>query len=119
SVLILSAAVLSFLTFQHGESSKVTGSSRGLRGVSLNKTLGSAVAHPVDFTKKQFQGGIGITLNPVPLRGLPVIVNVIPESPADRAGLSEGDVILKVNGVLTINKPSAQVASEIKGITAG
>ena len=119
SVLLLSALVLSFLSLQHWESSNVTGSSRRSLGVSLKKTLRSAIADPVEFTKKQFQGGIGITVNPVPQAGLPVITSVLPESPAHRAGLSEGDMILKVNGVLTTNKPPAQVASEIKGITAG
>jgi S1-C subfamily serine protease len=117
SILLLLVLVLSFLALQHRESKNGTGPSRRSRGVSLRKTLRYAVADPVNFTKKQFQGGIGITL--VPQTGLPVIGSVLAESPAHRAGILEGDTILKVNGVLTTNKPPAQVASEIKGITAG
>jgi len=115
SVLLSSVLVVSFVARQ--ESSKVTGSSRRSLGVRIRQRLRYAVADPVDFTKKQFQGGIGIIL--VPQTGLPVIGSVLPESPAHRAGLLEGDTILKINGVLTTNKPTAQVVSEIKGITAG
>lgn len=43
------------------------------------------------------------------------IIKVYDESPAQKAGLYEGDVITSVNGVSTLNKDAEQVASEIRG----
>ncbi len=43
------------------------------------------------------------------------IIKVYDDSPAQKAGLYEGDVITSVNGVSTLNKDAEQVASEIRG----
>ena len=45
----------------------------------------------------------------------PIIMNVIPETPAERYGLKNGDVILKVDNQSMANLPLAEVTDSIKG----
>jgi len=118
-VVALSVLVWFLLILQRREPRYVTGSSYRAHRVSPEKTVRSALADPVDFTKKRVTGGIGIILTTDQQTSLPAIAVVLPDSPAHTAGLSEGDLILKVNGIGTTNKPLVQVASDVKGITAG
>jgi len=60
-------------------------------------------------------GGIGITLpsdeNPKQF----IILSIIPGSPAEKAGLKRGDIIVAVNGVSTAGKSSSNIHSLIDG----
>jgi S1-C subfamily serine protease len=86
---------------------------------SLKETVESAITNPVAFAKSHFTGGIGAILLADPKRGVPVIHEVIAGSPAEGAGLCDGDVVLKVNGVATNGQKLAQVVDSIRGFAAG
>jgi len=55
------------------------------------------LSDPVKFVNQHFKGGIGASLSGH-TSGLPVIRGVWPGSPAEKAGLKGGDVILEING---------------------
>jgi len=57
--------------------------------------------------------GIGVAIEQCP-EGV-LVVKVYEESPAEKAGLWEGDIILAVDSVPTAGKDTETVASEIKG----
>jgi membrane-associated protease RseP (regulator of RpoE activity) len=79
---------------------------------SLKPTVESAVTNPVAFAKSHFTGGIGALLLADPKSGVPVIHQVISGSPAEAAGLRDGDVVLKVNGISTSGQNLAQVVDD-------
>ena len=54
-----------------------------------------------------------------PAFSFPVINAVAASSPADTAGLRVGDLIIKVDGISTSNRPLAQVAEDIRGFSRG
>ena len=84
---------------------------------SLTETVVSAVTGPVAFAKSRFTGGIGAEMIADPTG--PVIHHVMAGSPAEAAGLHDGDVVLKVNGVATSGQKLAQVVDSIRGFTGG
>jgi C-terminal processing protease CtpA/Prc len=86
---------------------------------SLKKTVEAAITNPVAFAKSRFTGGIGAILLADPKTGVPVIHQVIAGSPAQAAGLRDGDIILKVDGVATSGQKLAQVVDSIRGFAAG
>lgn len=94
-------------------------SAGGPNHVSFKDAVQSAITNPVSFAKSRFTGGIGALLLADPTTGAPVIHEVIPGSPAQVAGLRDGDVILKVGDVPTTGKPLAQIVSSIRGIPGG
>jgi len=57
--------------------------------------------------------GIGAVMSTV--NGVPVIQSVIPDSPADKAGLQSGDTVLSVDGVTTTGQTVDAVVSKIRG----
>jgi carboxyl-terminal processing protease len=61
--------------------------------------------------------GIGAVVDTAP-DGLPVIVGVFRGSPADQAGLKSGDIIVAVDGTLTVDEDLDHVISRVRG-TAG
>ena len=79
----------------------------------------SAVTGPVAFAKSRFTGGIGAIMLIDPKTGVPVIHQVMAGSPAEAAGLHDGDVVLKVNGIATSGQKLAQVVDSIRGFTGG
>ncbi len=85
---------------------------------SLKETVESAVTGPVAFARSRFTGGIGAEMAADPT-GVPVIHHVMAGSPAEAAGLHDGDVVLKVNGVATSGQKLAQVVDSIRGFTGG
>lgn len=61
--------------------------------------------------------GIGVRVDATE-EGLPKVVSVFPNSPAERAGIKAGDVIVKVDGIASAGRDLDEVASTIRG-TAG
>jgi C-terminal processing protease CtpA/Prc len=95
-------------------------SSRGSKSSgSLSQALKTAATNPVEFAKNRFTGGIGVALSTNQGCSFPVINAVAAGSPADRAGLRMGDLIAKVNGLTTSNRPLRQVAEEVRGFSGG
>jgi C-terminal processing protease CtpA/Prc len=78
----------------------------------------SAITNPVAFAKSRFTGGIGAIMLADPNTGRTVIHQVIAGSPAEAAGLRDGDVVLKVNGVSTTGQKLAQVVDSVRGFVA-
>ena len=58
--------------------------------------------------------GIGVQLDATDT-GEPLIVTVFRDSPADKAGLRTGDIILEVNGVPAADKSTSDVVEQIRG----
>jgi C-terminal processing protease CtpA/Prc len=85
---------------------------------SLKDTVESAITNPVAFAKSRFTGGIGAIMLADPKTGRTVIHQVIAGSPAEAAGLRDGDVVLKVNGVSTTGQKLAQVVDSVRGFVA-
>ena len=109
---VIGIALVALWTFR-------TPSARRSNRDSLKETVESAVTNPVAFAKSHFTGGIGAIMLADPNTGVPVIHQVIAGSPAEAAGLRDGDVILKVNGVATSGQKLAQVVDSIRGFAAG
>lgn len=93
--------------------------SRSQSSGSLGRTLESAVTNPVEFAKDRFTGGIGVGLGNNPAFSFPVINAVAASSPADKAGLHVGDLILQVDGLSTSNRPLRQIAEDVRGLSRG
>lgn len=57
--------------------------------------------------------GAGISISQI--ADYSIVVNVIDNSPAERAGVQKGDIILSVDGVSMIGKTTSEIADTIKG----
>lgn len=77
----------------------------------------SALTNPVEFAKSRVTGGIGLILRTDVPTGLPIVQGVGVGSPAEAAGLRPGDLILRVDGVPTTNRPFKLIVDEIHGFT--
>jgi hypothetical protein len=86
---------------------------------SLGQALKTAATNPVEFAKNRLTGGIGVVAGTNLGSSFPVIRAVAANSPADRAGLFVGDLIIRVDGLSTSNRPLRQVADEIRGLSGG
>jgi carboxyl-terminal processing protease len=64
-------------------------------------------------SRRQGEGGIG--LRAVPAEGGALVLEVLPDSPAAHAGLSEGDRILAIDGAGTRGLSSTQLAARLAG----
>ena len=82
---------------------------------SVNQRINAAVA----FAKNHLTGGIGVILDIDSRTGLVTVQEDMMGSPAQKAGLREGDVITKVNGISTKGRPLAQVADDMRGFARG
>lgn len=90
--------------------------------VVLTDVLGELDPHSVYFTKSQYRSvnyevqgyykGIGISFNKNFL-DTPIIVRVMPHSPAMAAGIIPGDMIIKLNGDSTTKYSTEQLTSLI------
>ncbi|MBP2299615.1 S41 family peptidase [Azospirillum picis] len=65
--------------------------------------------------QREGYGGIGITLDIV--NGRTLVHEVMPHSPADRAGLAEGDQLLAIDGELTGRVSNADLRERLRGPT--
>lgn len=66
-------------------------------------------------TDGELQGGVGMVLALDPETRRPVVVGAIEGSPADRAGVMEGDWIEQINGRSTQGWSTERVASSLRG----
>jgi len=82
---------------------------------SFNDAIHLAVTNPVKFAKTHFSGGVGAVLLADPATGVLLIHNVVAGSPAEMAGLREGDHIIQVDGVGTSGRTLAQNVESIRG----
>src|SRR5260370_30836165 len=73
----------------------------GPKPETLEKAIQSAVTNPLGFAKSHFTGGIGAVLLVDPVMGIPQVHNVMAGSPAEKAGLRDGDPIVQIDGVAT------------------
>ncbi|MCC7104539.1 MAG: PDZ domain-containing protein [Chloroflexi bacterium] len=82
---------------------------------SLNDPQSTFIA--ADDTRRRADGGgtIGIIMIPYQETGNPMIVEVIPNSPAAQAGLRPGDQIVRVNSETVTSAPADRIASLIRG----
>ena len=85
---------------------------------SFNDTIHSAITNPIKFAKTHFTGGVGAVLLADPATGVPLIHDVVAGSPAEMAGLREGDHIIQVNSVATSGRTLAQNVESIRGFVA-
>ena len=86
---------------------------------SLDETMHSAITNPIAFAKNRFTGGVGTVLATDRTTGLPRIQKVVAGSPAETAGLREGDYIVQVDGVATSGRKLVQNVESIRGFSAG
>ena len=88
-------------------------------GQALETAAKTVATNPVEFAKNRITGGIGVALGTNRGSSFPVIKAVNANSPADRAGLREGDLLIKVDGLSASNRPLRQIAEDIRGFSAG
>jgi len=86
---------------------------------SLKVTINSALSNPAAFAKAHFTGGLGVILDTDPATGAPRINQVLAGSPAEKAGLREGDLIIQVDGIATRGRTLAQTADSMRGLVVG
>lgn len=79
----------------------------------------SAVSGTVEFVKSRVTGGVGVALTLDTATRSPKVNSVLPGSPAERAGLLPGDIIVKVGDRATAGLPLTQVVDAIRGFTGG
>ena len=86
---------------------------------SLKDTIHLVVTNPLAFAKARFTGGVGAILQPDPATGVPLIRKVMVGSPAEKAGLREGDRIIQIDGVATSGRKLKQNVDSMRGFAAG
>jgi len=79
-------------------------------------TVRQLVADPIQFATNRLTGGIGAAIDVG--SGFPVVRVVIPGSPAEKAGLKNGDILLEIGKVSTKGQTLPQVVNSIRGLTA-
>ena len=91
---------------------------RPSRHESVIDTIQSAVSNPVEFAKARVTGGIGAVVTADPATGLPLVREVLVGSPAEKAGLREGDIIIQVDGVANSGRTLKQSVDAVTGFAA-
>src|SRR5262245_4314874 len=86
---------------------------------TLNDTIHSAITNTTEFARTHFTGGVGAVVITDPATGMPMVNSVLPDSPAEKAGLPPADRMLQVDGVSTSGKGLAQVVESIRGSSFG
>ncbi|HLX71813.1 MAG TPA: PDZ domain-containing protein [Verrucomicrobiae bacterium] len=114
----IACALLLLITAAYGIRAWLAHSATFARRGSFVPEVQAAMTNPVGFAKSHVTGGIGAVLLVDPATGLPRIQIVLAGSPAARAGLRPGDVILEVDGVTTRGRTLAQDVDHIRGIAS-
>ena len=96
-----------------------TSSPRRSHRESLRGTTHSAITHPVAFARNRFTGGVGAALGNDRATGALLIMEIMPGSPAEIAGLRKGDHVLQVDGIATSGRTLAENVESIRGFSAG
>jgi membrane-associated protease RseP (regulator of RpoE activity) len=82
-------------------------------------SIEAAITNPVQFAKSHISGGIGAILTPDTATGSPRVAEVMAGSPSALAGLREGDIILKIDGVSTKGRALSANVESIRGFAWG
>ena len=93
-------------------------SAKAVRYGSIVPAVRLAFTNPVAFAKSHVTGGIGAVVLADSATGLPRIQTVLADSPAARAGLRGGDVILEIDGLAARGRTLAQNIDRIRGLAA-
>jgi carboxyl-terminal processing protease len=95
----------------------IDGASRGVAAAAGDQwTVFMDKAEAADFDKEltgKIGGGIGAEIGT--RSGQPTIIRVLPDNPAEKAGLQAGDVIVEVSGKSTVGLASDKTVSLIRG----
>jgi C-terminal processing protease CtpA/Prc len=86
---------------------------------SLKQTMQELARNPTQFVTNQITGGVGVLLTLDQEPSLPTVARVLAGSPADRAGLRAGDVVVQVNGASTTGRNLADVVETMRGFSLG
>ncbi len=78
----------------------------------------NALRHPFEFAKSHVTGGVGVLMGVDPRSGLPMVAGVGVGSPAEKSGLKDGDLLVRVDGEPLAGVPIQEVADCIRGFTA-
>ena len=87
--------------------------------ISLKAAFQSEITSAEGYAKSRFTGGVGVMMKLDPTNGLLTVDHVIAGSPAEKAGLRQGDVVLQVDGVATKGRLLAQNIESIRGVAGG
>src|SRR4051794_28315414 len=93
-----------------------TRSAKGSKQQSIDVTIHSGITNPVKFAKSRFTGGVGAALSTDRATGVLLIDQVMAGSPAEKAGLPEGDHIAQVDGVATSGRTLARTWKVSEGL---
>jgi len=95
----------------------IDGASRGVAAAAGDQwTVFMDKTEAADFDKEltgKIGGGIGAEIGT--RSGQPTIIRVLPDNPAEKAGLQAGDVIVEVSGKSTVGLASDKTVSLIRG----
>lgn len=115
---LIACALLLLVAVVFGIWEWLANSAKSSRRGSIVPEVQAAMTNPVGFAKAHVTGGIGAVLLVDPTTGLPRIQMVLTGSPAQRAGLRPGDVILEVDGITTRGRTLSQDVDHIRGIAS-
>lgn len=115
----IACSLLALIAVAYGIRALLLASANSSRQGSISHTVQSAFTNPVGFAKSHVTGGIGALLLADPASGLPRIQMVIIGSPAEKAGLRSGDLILGIDGAPTHGRTLIQNIESIRGFAIG
>jgi hypothetical protein len=77
---------------------------------------GLHTANPFKMAQAKFTGGIGAVMTIDATNKLPVIRDMMPNSPAAKADLRRNDIVLKINGTSTSGRSLKDVVDDLRGV---
>lgn len=112
---VVACVLLVLIAAIYGIKALVGGSAKR---ASIAPAVQLAITNPLAFAKSHVTGGIGAVVLADPVSGLPKIQMLVAGSPAQKAGLRPGDVILEIDGVSAQGRTLAQNIERIRGIAS-